>query len=408
MQSNGRFIFEAAFLKDDIFVRCDILKRNECGSWDIIEVKSSTKIKDEHLPDVAIQKYVVERCDFEIGQVSLMLINSKDCYFPDLSNLFILFDVSGEIQDSYNEISGNLTIMKSTLEKTDEPINSIGDHCSNPTECPFKDYCWKDVPKQSIFTIPRLHKTKKKELIKAGILDIIHIPVDFKLSDKQQDYVDAVKNNEKQISIAEIRTHLDTLEYPLYFFDFETLNPAIPRFVGMKPYEDFAFQYSCHVMDNNGELEHREYLHTDESDPRLPITESLIKDLGDRGSIIVYNAPFERRILQKLRDTFSEYSIALDNIIERLWDQLDIFKSYYMDPAFYGSNSIKNVLPALAPELSYESLNVQKGDDAQAIWEKMIRETNMEKKQQLIEDLKTYCEMDTLAMVRIHLVLAGI
>jgi hypothetical protein len=164
------------------------------------------------------------------------------------------------------------------------------------------------------------------------------------------------------------------LTYPLYFFDFETIDYAIPRFDGCKPYQQVPFQYSCHVLCADGALLHREYLHTDRDDPRRPLARALLDHIGETGHLIAYNIPFERGVLRHLAAQFPEYAGRLLDMASRLWDQLPIFRKHYRDYRFGKSNSLKAVLPVIAPELSYKLLDVQNGTEAQVVWEEMIGE----------------------------------
>lgn len=199
-----------------------------------------------------------------------------------------------------------------------------------------------------------------------------------------------------------IAASLAELAYPIHFFDFEAQNPAIPRFIGLKPYEQFPFQYSCHILHQDGRVEHREYLHTDHSDPRPGLLAAVAIDIAPTGSIIVYHQSFEASLLRKLAQSFPEYADHLESIVTRLWDLEDIFKKHYRHPAFRSSTSIKNVLPTLIPALSYKALAIQRGDHSQAAWDEMILCPDPVQKTQAIADLKAYCHLDTLAMVKIY------
>ena len=182
----------------------------------------------------------------------------------------------------------------------------------------------------------------------------------------------------------------------------------MPRFAGLKPYQAFPFQYSCHILEEDGSLEHREYLHVDAGDPRLPLAEALLEDIGPHGSVVVYNAQFERMVLNDLAAHLPAHATRLHGIARRLWDQLEVFRRYYRSAAFLGSNSIKKVLPALVPHLSYADLEVCRGDQAQAVWQEMIACRDAARKAEMAGQLRAYCERDTYAMVEIHRVLENI
>ena len=408
IRSGIPYIFEASFIFNDIRVRCDILEKDS-NSWKIIEVKASNKVegKEEYLHDLAIQKHVLTENGIPISGTHLMHTN-RECVYPDLSNLFVIEDVTGEVDQLMDEVPNNIETFKAVLDRDVEPEVLIGRHCDKPHTCPFKDHCWKDVPEYSTSTVPNFMTNTQSELLERDILSIHDLPDDFQLADREPADVNSVLNNQPKVDNEAIRNKLSKLEYPIYFFDLdyffdlETSNPAIPRFEGLSPYKKFPFQYSCYILQSDGSLPHHGYLHKDTTDPRLPLVESLLNDICDVGSVVVYNAGFERGILKDLAQFFPEYSEALQSIISRLWDQLLIFRNHYSHPAFGGSNSLKNVLPVLVPYLSYQGLDIREGNDAQAVWDLMIRTTNEAKKNDMINHLKKYCKLDTLAMVGIH------
>ncbi|MGH7799866.1 MAG: DUF2779 domain-containing protein [Thermodesulfobacteriota bacterium] len=400
-------IFEGTFFYDNTFVMADIIRKNKDESWDIIEVKSATSIKDEYITDLAVQRYILEGSGLKINKTWIMYIN-RECVCPDLSNLFVRKDVSDRVEEKIHEVSGNIARFKDVIKLENEPEILIGPHCNSPYVCPFKEYCWQNVGNRTVFNIPKLDYNKKIELRESGIILLEQLPNDYPLTDVQRKYINWIVNGQTEIDHVGIRKKLSKLEYPLHFLDFETDSSAIPRLLGTRPFEKIPFQYSCHIMYKNGDIEHFEYVHLDQTDPRLPLAESLVNCTRKSGSIIVYYAPFEREVLTSLAKAFPEHVEDINSITFRLWDQLDIFKRYYKHPDFGNSNSLKSVLPVLIPELSYEELAVGEGNQAQWVWNLMIRTENKVDKNQMIEDLRAYCKMDTLAMVEIHKLLKNI
>jgi len=395
-------LFEAAFSFEDVFIRCDILHQTSADTWELIEVKSSSTVKEEHHWDAALQKYVLTEVGLCISSVRLMHINTQTCFFPNLDNLFTTADITAEVDRLLPEIPTKIRQFRTLLAEALEPTLAIGKHCDHPNSCSFKADCWQHIPDLSIFTIPRLDWRKKDALIAQGILEISDLPPGYPLSENQRSYVDSVLADQPIINREAIADSLAQLGYPIHFFDFEAQNPAIPRFDGLKPYEQFPFQYSCHILQADGSVEHCEYLHTDQSDPRPSLVAALTTDIASTGSVIVYHKSFEASLLRKLAQDFPQYAPELEAIANRLWDLEDIFKYHYKHPSFRGSTSIKNVLPVLVPSLSYKSLSVQRGDQAQTIWESMIGCSDPIEKQRLIDDLCAYCRLDTLAMVEIY------
>lgn len=399
-------LFQATFNVDDLLVKVDILTQTETG-WHLIEVKSSTKYKeDEYLADVAFQVYVLQQAGIPITQASVMHLNSE-CRYPDLSNLFTLTDITETALAHLSQVESDVADMRQIAALTEKlPDIGIGRHCIKPYQCPFYVHCWQGITGQTIYDIPHLKRPKEVQLEAAGIQLVAEIPAGFALGDKRATaFVETIQQEQLDMDQAAIQSELNKLVYPLYFFDFETIDYAIPVFDDCKPYQKIPFQYSCHILEADGTLTHRNYLHTNTADPRRPLTEALLDHIGETGSIIVYYATFERDRLCELAEAFPEHAPRLLSMVDRLWDQLDIFKKHVRDYRFGGSNSLKSVLPVLVPTLSYKLLDVQNGTQAQVVWEEMIGEGETAVKEGMVQQLRDYCHLDTLAMVEIHQVL---
>lgn len=398
-------LFEPAFLFDRIFVRIDVLKKNKSGGWDIIEVKSTLDVQDIQLPDAAVQKYAAAGAGMEIGNTCIMHLN-RECRYPDLSNLFVIEKVDSLIRKELEIVPEAAGAFLRVLARNEEPEVSIGDHCSDPYECEFKEYCWRTVPSPSVYNIRRLNRERRKDLLELGIRGALDIPPDYPLTGRERKQVEMYRRGTPEIEREKIEKALKQLTFPLYFLDFETDNPAVPRYEGTRPYRQVPFQYSLHILTEDGVLEHREYLHTDKSDPRRPLAEQLAGDLtaeNPSGTVIAYYAVFEKNVIRGLAGLFPDLSDELLSTLSRFWDLLDIFKKYYRHPGFLGSNSLKSVLPVLVPEMSYAGLDVQNGPEAQLAWNALIDdETPPEEKKRIEEGLRFYCRQDTMAMVEIY------
>lgn len=395
-------LFQATFHVADLLVKVDILTRTASG-WHLVEVKSSTSYKaNVHLPDVAFQWFVLVQAGINLTQASLMHLN-HDCRHPDLSNLFTLTDVTADVQTVLPQVATDVATMRQVMAQTAVPDVPIGRHCQQPTACPFHTHCWQGVDGRTIYEVPYLKRTEEQKLEAEGIRYIANIPPDFPLGDKRAvTFVQQCRRQQITIDQDAIQRQLDTLVYPLYFFDFETIDYAIPAFTGCQPYQQVPFQYSCHILTAEGVLRHTDYLHTGADDPRRSLIQALLDDIQEAGSIVVYYVPFEKGRLLELADAFPTYAPRLMAIVDRLWDQLNIFRSHYQDYRFSGSNSLKSVLPVIVPELSYKLLKVQSGEQAQVVWEQMILTADTAVKNQLAAQLRAYCHLDTLAMVEIH------
>jgi len=404
-------IYEAAFEYDEVLAALDIFHRvgNEIHA---IEVKSSTKVKDYHLLDGSLQYWVMNKCGYAPDKFFLMHINNL--YIKngaiEVDKLFHLEDITEQVIALQAEVEKWLPIMKSTLRGNNIPEVEIGPHCTDPFACDFMAYCWKNIPKDSVFELRNFQK--KWDLYEEGITKIEDFPDDFPASFKTRLQIDGVKKSVAYIDKEAIRNFLKAFEFPLYFFDIETVFPGIPIFDYSKPYLQIPVQYSLHVLEQpDGELKHFEFLPNDlTKDPRLSMLETMVKQIGDKGSLVAYNMSFEKGWVGKIADYLlnvpKELKEKVDQILERCIDLMVPFqKGWYYNPTMEGSHSIKVVLPALCPddpELNYKGLVINNGGDAantlQALAEGKVPQDQIS---QLRKDLLAYCRLDTLAMVKI-------
>lgn len=400
-------IFEAAFEHDGVLVRVDILERvrNAQGgspSWRLIEVKSSTRVKDVHLDDLSIQSHVVQGAGLRLDATCLMHIDTGYLYpggEVDLRALFSIEDVSEAVTDRRGQVPERLAAMKAMLQESQAPVIEPDQHCHAPYECPFWAYCTKDKPQRWIYHLPG-KKEMVTQLVRQGIMTIDEIPDETRLSDVQR----KVKDNVEWIS-SDLGQILRSVSYPIHHLDAETVMLALPRFPSTRPYQSLPVQWSNHIEQESGDVSHQEFLHNEASEPRRRWAEALIESLGEKGSIVVYSA-YEEAILRQLAETFPEFKSAFKAIVKRLWDLLPVIKSHYYHPDLNGSYSIKSVLPAVVPSLGYDDLTIQEGGQAAAEYYRMVfLESDWVERDSIREALLRYCERDTLAMVELRRVL---
>jgi hypothetical protein len=401
--SGALTIYEATFLYEDVLVKVDILNRKSSRhSWDIIEVKSSTQVKDVHLPDAAVQMWVCRGSGLNVKSVSIMTINNQ-CAFPDLSNLFNLTDVTKEIEALAAGIPASIKTFKKILAAEKAPEIEIGRHCDSPYACAFKAHCWSacEIPEVSVFDIPRLAEDKKWARYHDGEVDLKALDPD-EFNAAQARMIEYTISNKRFTDPKAISKALHDWTFPMSFLDFETIGPAIPRYNGQRPYQQLPFQFSCHFRKGLGaELEHCEYLHMTDTDPREAISRALIELVPKIGSVVAYNMGFESGVLNSLAESFPKFKKGLLSIADRLVDPLPIFRAHVYDPNFRGSFSIKAVAPAiLGKAASYEGMEVGGGTEAQSVYLEMIAaSTSPSQKKKLRQCLIEYCTKDTMGMV---------
>lgn len=402
---NVTAIYEAAFRAEDIFVRVDILQRRRDGKWRLIEVKSSASIKEEHPEDVAIQYRVLSRCGLDVASCHLAHVNRNYVYQGgniDPWRFVRIRNLTRSAQSLQSELVFQLRSEFRVLAMPSAPDIPTGKHCVQPVTCEFYDQCNPSRSNHHVTRLPYIHASAVEELEEMGVQSIRDIPEDFELSDLQRRAAYCVQTGEPWFS-PELPVELAKLEYPVYFLDFETVNPAIPRFAGMRPYDHIVFQWSLHVQREPGaEPEHYEFLAEDRSDPRPGFTTSLLAAIRESGSIVVYNQQFEETRLSELAGWLPEFVERIKNIQSRLWDLLPLIRNHVYHPAFAGSYSLKSVLPALVPEMTYEGMAVADGVDAGLTWESLIRGSmDQAEYERLRNALIDYCRQDTFALFQI-------
>jgi hypothetical protein len=404
LAAHTEVIYEAAFEHQGCYARADIIQYSkETQRWKIFEVKSSTKVKPEHLEDVGLQAWIMANSGLPIEQINILYINNA-CKFPKLENLFIIKDVTEQLRALYPEISKKVSIVFKAIRSEQAPEIDIGPHCTSPNPCGFIEHCWKQkqIPDLSVFDLPKIG-AKKWELYSKGILRLDN-PKLSGLPENQQRMVDCYKSGKRFLDKNGIKQACSSWKFPLIFLDFETINPAIPRYDGTSPYQQVPFQFSAHIWPSpESELIHKEYLHTDKSDPRPALIPKLIEACGKVGSIVSYYAQFESGRISEMAEFSSAHKNDLEALLERIVDPLPIVRDFIYDNAFHGSFSLKVVAPSLlGEEASYEGMLIGEGMAAQKAFEEIIDpKTSAGRKAELVKASLEYCGKDTLVMVEL-------
>ena len=353
-------LYEPAFTFQGIRTRVDVLNRNASSEFDLVEVKSSTKLKPEHITDVAIQVYAVEGSGIPIKGAYLMHLNNTYVYpggEHDLEQLFTLQDVTVPARSFIERrVPDDLSHMWSTLELDSPPNIPTGRHCTRPYCCSFYGHCHQDEP----------------------------------------------KTNGRPFISTSLASRLEEITFPAGFLDFETVSPAIPLYLGTRPYQPIPFQWSLHILDSSGRLTHDSFLSDDAEDPRERFIITLLEAIPRQGAIVTYSS-YEKSILSGLARAFPLYRNRLLSLCDRMVDLLKLVRENYYHPGFNGSYSLKSVAPTLVPDLDYTDIEIQDGTAASTAYTKLIIDgTSDSEKAGLRNALLSYCARDTEAMVRIY------
>ena len=392
-------IYEAAFRADGVFVSVDILERRS-SRYCLVEVKSTTSVKDHHLFDVAIQTHVLRRCGLDVTRMEVMHLN-RECAYPDLSNLFVRQDVTEPVEGLLAKIPAEIAAQAAMLGGG-LPSVAVGDHCSVPYECPFVGRCWPALPPHHVSTLYAMRR-RALELDQDGYHTIHDLPDDLALgaiADRQRR---AVRTGQLVVEPG-LAQALEAFVPPLAFLDFETVGLAIPVWSDCHPYDAVPVQFSCHVVQGDGRLVHHAWLADGPGDPRPAIAEGVVAACEGARTVVAYNASFERRCLEDIASAVPRFAMPLNDIASRLTDLLPVIRNYVYHPDFGGSFSLKSVLPALVPEVRYDGLAIADGESASLELVRLLfhgGELEPEACQQLRHDLLRYCHQDTWGLVQL-------
>ena len=407
-------IFQATFAVNGMYAKIDVLEYDpNTDSWNMSEIKGSSFIKNsgsydkaDHITDAAFQALVLQLAGIKTNKFFLIHLNKKYVRKGNINpyELFCIEDETQKILDRSNDIKNLVDESKEYLNSDEEPKGNCDCiHKSRINHCETFKISNPSVPKYSVHDIARINKQKLEVFSDKGIYTITDIPEDLALSERQKSQIRVHRQNKSEINIDSIRKTLDTLVFPLYFFDYEAISLAIPIFDGYGPYSHIPFQFSLQILESpTGELKERGYLHEKLTEPSSSIYDALKSNINGRGSIIVWNKSYEAGINMKLANRIPESLDFFSDLNTRLYDLRDIFENQlYLHPKARGRSSLKKVLPAIAPELSYKSLNVQDGAEAMSEWWEMITKDDMDEKELMADNLREYCSMDTYAMYAI-------
>jgi Domain of unknown function(DUF2779) len=403
-------IYEAAFLHDDTLVRIDVLRRNSAG-WEMIEVKSSTGLKDEHIKDASVQAYIAQACGIQLNKIQIAHINKDFVYQGDgnYENLVTEADIT-------HEAKGNIAIVPQWIAQLKPiatagatmPETMMGDQCTKPYNCPHQDRCSAILPKLAevpISILPYFNKNLIEDFAAHGIHDVRDMPASV-LSNPRHLRIQEAHRADAAWFSHDIRLKMQSYSWPRYFMDFETVQQGVPFLTGTKAYDALPFQWSVHCWSNPSQKLNLEdgvgYLQFCDQNMDREFLESLLVAVGNSGPIFVHNASFERSKLRNLakRPNCLDLHPAVEVLIDRIVDTLDIAHDGFYAPAMMGSYSLKNIVKAIPTSVDYSSTDgLSGGGEAQIAWFKCTDpSTTSNEKMEWEKKLKYYCAQDTLAM----------
>lgn len=401
-RSRAPMVFEPAFEYRGVRVRVDALRRGASGDT-LIEVKSTTAAKPEHIWDCAIQTWVSRGAGRRLTRIQVAHLNREFVYTRkgDFDGLLTLSDITPDVEALQAEVPRVVTQLKRVAAGS-MPDVAVGAQCTSPYPCPFIEHCSSGAPAAPEYPVTLLPYGGRlvDALVQEGYTDLRKVPLDRLQNSRHRRVAEACRTGKVHVD-PELHEQLDALPYPRYFLDFEAISFPVPRWLGTRPFQQVAFQFSCHVQDKAGSApQHHELLDVEDSHPEPRLASRLVEVLGDRGPILVWNQAFEAQILRQMAAAQPRLRGRLLAIANRLVDLLPLYRNHYYHPAQKGSWSLKAVLPTVAPDLAYEGLEVANGLDAQVAYAQLL-EGGLpdEQAKELQAALKRYCAIDTAGLI---------
>ncbi len=397
--AGARVLYEPSFLAAGAYAVADILERRDAGIG-LVEVKSTTSVKNEHIPDVAVQVYLARASGLDIRTAEVMHLN-RECRHPDLSNLFVRQDVTKLVEGFLPAVPDEITAQTQALAGP-LPDVPIGDHCFEPYECPFMKRCWPAWPEDHISRL-YLMRRRALELEGAGYRTLSDLPGELRLNAIQLRQVEVAKRGALLVEPT-LGTALAEFQGPLAFLDFETVSPAIPVWPGCRPWDKVPVQFSVHIEGPGGRWAHHEWLADGPADPRPEQAERLVRACAGARGVVTYNSSFERACIRLLADSAPRLAPELGELELKLLDLLPVVRQHVYHPKFAGSFSLKSVLPALVPDVGYDDLEVHDGATATLwLWRLVFEQERLRRREitRMRKALLAYCERDSWATVKL-------
>jgi len=405
-------LFEGAFERDGLLVRADVLEPVRSGAWALHEVKSTTSVKDYHHADVAVQRWVLQASGLKLADHGLMHLDSSWNYpgGGNYAGLFARADLSVEAAELHREVEKWVTGARQTLAGA-EPGIAMGEQCTDPYPCPYQDHCSRQAGETEypVMILPgRAGKALARRLAEQGYRDLREVPTGL-ITDPALALVHRVTSSGRHFLDRSAAEAIDRLPWPRAYLDFETMNFAVPRWAGTRPYQQVPFQWSCHIETAPGRVEHVEFLDVSGADPRRACAEQLVAALRDVRVILVYSAGFERGRMHELATSFPDLAEPIHDAIDRIFDLLPLVRQCYYHREMRGSYSLKAVLPTILKEDPYAALEaVRSGAGAQLAYLEALDPASPEARRGALEEqLRAYCRIDSWAMIALARFLEG-
>ncbi len=388
------------------FLACaDVLHPQKPDGVAAVLARETTSVKESHLTEAAFLLWCFMECNVPLQKIYIYHLQknyeSEGDIDPD--TLYAVRDVSRRAEKQLEVERGSMENLRSLLEH-DPLLEQFRDApCGRPQRCPV---CATQGQTPAMGDLSTLHKGGKLagELREEGYRLLQDVP-ETRLSDRRHRIQrSSLRSGKPHTDQQRLRGFLESLEYPLHYLDFEATSEAVPRFARIRPWEHIAYLFSLHRQESPGATaSHIDFIMAPGRDERRAMADELISAVGERGNIVVYSAGFEKGILTRLAQALPERADALQELISRVVDLLDPFSQFaYYHCAQEGKLSLKRVLPLLTGQ-TYADESVADGYTANVAYRYLTHHPHLspEERESILGDLRSYCRMDTQAMVAI-------
>lgn len=385
-------IYGAVFALPKARCRCDVIVLKN-GAYDIYAVRPSDRYA-RWIDEVLYDKVIMEKSGVKTGRAYVCVIDRK------AEGRDILRVVSADNEKREAAIREKISLSEKLFSAKKEPAPELKSRCG---ACKYFPYCF-ECEGDSIFSLKSLQFPKKAELYRLGIRTISSL-LDSKLADeKTLREIKVRKSDEDVYDREKISEFLNKLSYPLGFLDFETMEVFIPNDKAILPMDTVITQFSYHLIEKKGgEAKHFDFIGDGVSYPERDAARELLRVIKPDHCVLMYS-DYERVCIERLMKRLPEHEKALGKIRDRLIDLEKPFaKKYLVNRRMQGKSSLKSVLPALYPEdmsLDYKHMKIQNGRQAESVYSRLGKMNDAER-EMAKRDLKDYCALDTLAMIKL-------
>jgi hypothetical protein len=391
----GTARFEAPVEAHGVRALVDILEPNGAG-WTLIEVKSSSGVKPEHIPDAAIQTWVARESGLDITRVEIMHLN-RDYRHPGIGDLLVRSDVTADVEAFLPRVPALVAELKAALLGL-IPEKKLGQHCHDPRECVFVTRCWPADP-DHIRTLYNVGLKTAISYMASGVHSVWDIPKAQKLPDAARRQLTALK--EKRLVVEPtLAEALAPFESPLGYLDFETVMRAVPVWDGLAPWGAAIAQFSYHEEQPDGSHTHVGWLAEGPGDPRREVAEAMLAATAGARRIVTYSA-YEKTRIKELKVLLPDLAGPIDELLAKLVDLLPVVRNNVYHPSFMGHFGLKYVTAPMTG-LTYNDLVIVDGRLASVEIARLLfvaHKIPAAERDRLRKDLLDYCERDTWATV---------